>query len=128
MLMDIYLRKWRIGVLSDVINSFPGYEYIPGPEHNGRGRNMYRGVDLGFGGYVYAEQGMYRNVALLDAASLHPASIVLLNKLGIYTKRYADLRAARVYIKHRNYEANKKSLAHIASDSFIVFFFLFLCS
>ena len=94
--------------MQNVINSFPGYEYIPGPEHNGRGRNMYRGTDLGFGGYVYAEPGIYENVALLDAASLHPASIVLLNKLGNYTQRYADLRAARVYIKHRDYESAGK--------------------
>lgn len=94
--------------MEDIINAFPGYEHVPGPEHNGRGRNMFRGVDLGFGGYVYAEPGMYENVALLDAASLHPTSIVLLNKLGDYTQKYADLRAARVYIKHRDYESASK--------------------
>ena len=30
-----------------IINSFPGYEYVDG-------KNMYRGDDLGKGGYVYA--------------------------------------------------------------------------
>ena len=95
-------------ILPEVINCFQGYEHIPGPEHNNRGRNMFRGVDLGFGGYVYSEPGMYENVSLLDAASLHPSSIVLLNKLGEYTQRYADLRAARVYIKHRDYDSARK--------------------
>ncbi len=87
---------------------FPGYEYIPGPEHKGHGRNMYRGIDLGFGGYVYAEPGIYTDVALIDAASMHPTSIGILNKLGKYTKRYLELKQARVLIKHKNYEAAKK--------------------
>ena len=37
-----------------VINAFPGYEFIDG-------KNMYRGTDVGKGGYVYAEPGMYKN-------------------------------------------------------------------
>lgn len=82
---------------------FPGYEFVHGED--GKMHNMYRGTDLGFGGYVYAEPGMYHNVALLDVASLHPTSLILLNKLGDYTQRYADLKAARVFIKHRDYES-----------------------
>lgn len=95
---------------SDVINSFPGYEFVWTTDKDGvrRKHNMYRGTDVGFGGYVYSEPGMYTNVALLDIASMHPTSIVLLNKLGKYTKRYADLRAARVYIKHRDFESAGK--------------------
>lgn len=85
------------------INCFPGYEFVQ--DESGKWHNMYMGTDLGFGGYVYAEPGMYYNVALLDAASLHPTSIVNLNKLGQYTQRYDDLRKARVYIKHKDYEA-----------------------
>lgn len=88
------------------INAFPGYEFVKGED--GKMHNMYRGVDLGKGGYVYAEWGMYHNVALLDAASMHPTSIILLNKLGDYTQRYADLRAARIFIKHRDYESAGK--------------------
>lgn len=85
----------------DVINSFPGYEFVQFKD--GTWHNMYRGTDLGFGGYVYSEPGMWGNVASLDASSMHPTSIELLNKLGKYTKTYADLRRARVYIKHRDY-------------------------
>lgn len=96
--------------MSEIINCFPGYEYVVETDEKGvtTAHNMYHGVDLGFGGYVYAETGMYENVALLDIASLHPSSIVLMNKLGDYTQRYADLRAARVYIKHRDYESASK--------------------
>ena len=88
------------------INAFPGYEFKR--LDDGKFHNMYRGTDVGLGGYVFAEPGMYRNVALLDAASLHPTSIIMLNKLGDYTQRYADLRAARVYIKHGDYESAGK--------------------
>lgn len=81
----------------DIINSFPGYEYKDG-------KNMYRGVDLGKGGYVYAEPNVYYNVALLDVASLHPHSIVAMNCFGEYTKNFEDLMNARVAIKHGDYE------------------------
>ena len=89
------------------INCFPGYTFEDALEVKKR-KNMYRGIDMSLGGYVYAEPGIYRNVALIDAASLHPTSIILLNKLGEYTKRYADLRNARVFIKHRDYESASK--------------------
>lgn len=92
--------------MQEVINSFPGYEFKR--LDDGKYHNMYRGVDLGTGGYVYANPGIYYNVALIDAASMHPTSIVMLNKLGEYTQRYADLRAARVFIKHKDYESAGK--------------------
>ena len=85
----------------NVINSFPGYEYKDG-------KNLYRGVDLGRGGYVYAEPGMYRNVALLDVASLHPHSIVAMNCFGKYTEHFKDLMDARIAIKHGDYESARK--------------------
>ena len=82
---------------TDIINAFPGYEYKDG-------KNIFRGVDLGKGGYVYAEPGMYRNVALLDVASLHPHSIVAMNCFGKYTKNFQDIMDARIAIKHGDYE------------------------
>lgn len=93
--------------MNEVINCFPGYEFVYS-EKDRKFHNMYRGTDVGLGGYVYSEPGMYTNVALLDIASMHPTSIVLLNKLGKYTQRYADLRDARVYIKHGDYESAGK--------------------
>lgn len=81
----------------DIINSFPGYEYDGG-------KNMFRGVDLGKGGYVYAEPGMYRNVALLDVASLHPHSIAAMNCFGKFTQNFVDIMDARIAIKHGDYD------------------------
>ena len=89
------------------INAFPGYEYKKLSIDN-KYHNMYRGVDLGKGGWVYTDPGIYSNVALLDVSSMHPTSIIMLNKLGEYTQRYADLRQARVYIKHGDYESAGK--------------------
>lgn len=93
--------------MSEPINSFPGYEFIYDPSDN-KYHNMYRGVDLGKGGWVYSKPGVYSNVALLDIASLHPHSILALNKLGKYTQRYADLLHARVLIKHKQFDEAKK--------------------
>lgn len=83
---------------NDIITAFPGYEFKDG-------KNMYRGDDLGKGGYVYAEPGMYWNVALLDVASLHPHSITAMNCFGEYTKNFEDLMNARVFIKHNDFDS-----------------------
>lgn len=99
----------------DIINSFPGYEFKDG-------KNVFRGVDLGKGGYVYSEPGMYHNVALLDVASLHPHSIVAMNCFGEYTKNFKDLMDARISIKHGNYDAVRhmfggKLVAYLEDES-----------
>ena len=83
---------------------FPGYVYDAG-------KSTYRGEEVGEGGYVYAEPGMYRNVALLDIASMHPSSIVAENLFGdIYTKRFKELLDARIAIKHKDFEKAKTLL------------------
>lgn len=88
------------------LNAFPGYEWVRGED--GRMHNMFRGTDLGLGGYVYAEPDMYWNVALLDVASLHPHSAVALNYFGEYTKNFNDLMDVRIYVKHKEYDKAKK--------------------
>ena len=91
-------------VYTDLSKEFPGYSYEMGEDN--RYHNMYRGVDLGYGGYVYAEPGMYTgDTALLDVASLHPHSIIALNLFGNYTQHFTDLVNARVHIKHGEYDA-----------------------
>lgn len=89
------------------IVSFPEYEFVYSQEDK-KYHNMYRGTDVGFGGYVYAEPGMYGNIALLDVASMHPNSAVNLNAFGEYTKNFKDILDARVAIKHGDYEAARK--------------------
>lgn len=86
-----------------IVNSFPGYEFV-------NGKNMYRGDDLGRGGWIYSEEGMYRNVALLDIQSLHPNSAVAMNYFGDYTQHFKDLLDARVAIKHGDFEKARHML------------------
>ena len=86
--------------MSGIINAFPGYEFVDG-------KNMYRGDDLGKGGYVYAEPGMYGNVALLDVASMHPNSAINLNAFGDYTQNFKDILDTRIAIKRGNFEEAK---------------------
>ena len=90
-------------VYTDLSTIFPGYKYH-------FGKSSYRDEDPGEGGYVYAEPGMYTNVALLDVASMHPTSIDLLNLFGPYTKNFTQLTAARVAIKHKEYDKAKGML------------------
>ena len=83
---------------------FPGYIYE-------KGKSTYRDEVVGEGGYVYAEPGMYSNVALLDIASMHPSSIVAENLFGdLYTKRFKDILDARLAIKHKEFDKAKKML------------------
>ena len=84
-------------VYTDLSVMFPGYKFE-------NGVSTYRGEETGEGGYVYAEPGIYENVALLDIASMHPHSILALNLFGEYTDRFADILNARIAIKHQDYE------------------------
>lgn len=83
---------------------FPGYKFE-------NGKSTYRGEEVGEGGYVYAEPGMYGNVALLDIASMHPSSIVAENLFGDeYTQRFKDILDARIAIKHKNFDKARTML------------------
>ena len=83
---------------------FPGYKFEGG-------KSTYRGEEVGEGGYVYAEPGMYGNVALLDIASMHPSSIVAEELFGKeYTKRFKDILDARIAIKHKDFDTARKML------------------
>lgn len=86
-------------VYTDLSEMFPGYTF---DKFKG---SSYRGEDPGEGGYVYSEPGYYKNVALLDVASMHPTSIEQLNLFGPYTQRYSELKQARVAIKHKDMDA-----------------------
>lgn len=78
--------------------NFKGYNY-------NKGVSLYRDEEVGEGGYVYAEPGIYTNVALLDVASMHPTSLICENLFGDhYTKRFAELKEARLAIKHEDWD------------------------
>lgn len=85
----------------DLSKEFPGYRYVKGED--GKMHNMYRGVDVGHGGYVYAKKGIWRNVMTPDVESMHPTTIIQTNYFGKYTQRFADIVNLRLAIKHKDY-------------------------
>ncbi|WIC89953.1 DNA primse/polymerase [Gordonia phage Hydrus] len=89
---------------TDLSERFPGYKFEAG-------KSSYKGEDPSEGGYVYAQPGMYQNVAVLDVASMHPTSIIELNLFGDdYTPNFKDLLDARIAIKRGEYDRAKKML------------------
>jgi energy-coupling factor transporter ATP-binding protein EcfA2 len=90
-------------VYTDLSEEFNGYTFDAG-------KSSYRGEDPGEGGYVYAEPGIYTNVALLDVASMHPTTIVLLNLFGKYTERFKELKDARMAIKRKDFDIARKMM------------------
>lgn len=83
---------------------FPGYKFEGG-------KSTYRDEEVGEGGYVYSEPGMYGNVALLDVASMHPSSIVAEKLFGEeYTQQFKDILDARMAIKHKDFDKARKML------------------
>lgn len=95
-------------VYTDLSEMFPGYRFDPFAKI---GKSSYRGVDPSEGGRVYAEPGIYSDVALLDIASMHPTSIIQLNLFGDeFTPKFADLLNARLAIKHGDYESARGML------------------
>jgi hypothetical protein len=90
-------------VYTDLSKEFPGYHYEAG-------KSTYQDEVVGEGGYVYAEPGMYTDVAVLDVASMHPTTIEVLGLFGPYTKNFSDLKKARIAIKRRDYQSARRML------------------
>ena len=91
-------------VYTDLSEMFPGYEFS-------FGKSTYRGEEVGEGGYVYEEPGMYENVGLIDVVSMHPTSLINLNLFGDrYTQNFKDILDARVAVKHGDLEAAREML------------------
>lgn len=95
-------------VYTDLSEMFPGYKFE-------NGKSTYRGEETGEGGYVYSEPGMYTDVALLDIASMHPTSIEQLNLFGPYTSNFSDIKAARIAIKHKQFDDARGMLGGVLS-------------
>lgn len=98
---DLSTGERSDGKVDDV--KFEGYSFDAG-------KSSYRGEDPSEGGYVYAEPGLYSNVAVLDVASMHPASIRQLDLFGPYTENFGDLVDARIAIKHGDYDSARSML------------------
>jgi energy-coupling factor transporter ATP-binding protein EcfA2 len=90
-------------IYTELNKMFPGYTF-----DKFKKVSMYKGEEVGEGGYVYSEPGIYYNVALLDITSMHPHSAYALKIFGDrYTERYMDLVRTRVHIKHGKEKAKQ---------------------
>lgn len=86
------------GDAGSLLPYFPGYKFE-------NGKSTYRGEEVGEGGYVYSEPGMYGNVALLDIASMHPHSAIAEVLFGVeFTTRFREIVEGRVNIKHEAWD------------------------
>ena len=91
-------------VYTDLSKDFPGYKYD-------FGKSTYKDEDPSEGGYVYAEPGIYENVAVLDIVSMHPTTIEILNLFGPFTKNFSDLKTARVHIKRGDFDSAREMMS-----------------
>lgn len=84
-------------IYTDLSKTFPGYEFKDGV-------STYRGDKIGEGGWARGVPGIWYNVMLDDIESMHPSTIEALNLFGDrYTKRFSELKQARIFIKHGEY-------------------------
>ena len=97
-------------VYTDLSKEFPGYKYE-------NGKSTYRGVEVGEGGRVYAEPGMYSDIRFLDIRlDASDERYFCLNVFGPYTKNFKELLDARVAIKHKDYDTAKGMLGGILQN------------
>jgi len=106
-------------VYTDLSKEFKGYKFDASHPTE---KSTYKGEVVGEGGYVYAEPGIWENVAVLDVASMHPTTIEVLGLFGPYTKNFAALKEARMAIKHKQYDKARSLLGgklspYLADDS-----------
>lgn len=88
----------RHGEAKSLLPYFPGYKFE-------MGKSTYKGVEVGEGGRVFANPGMYGNVALLDVASMHPHSAIMEVLFGVkFTRRFREIVYGRVHIKHEAWD------------------------
>ena len=92
------------GEAGSLLPYFPGYKYEAG-------KSTYRDEEVGEGGYVYSEPGMYTNIALLDISSMHPHSAIAECLFGPkFTRAFRDIVEGRVSIKHEAWDVVNEML------------------
>lgn len=92
------MMSMKHGPEKSLLPYFPGYKFEAGV-------STYKGEIVGEGGYVYAEPGIHRHVALLDIASMHPHSLIAECLFGPeFTRRFREIVEGRVSIKHEAWD------------------------
>lgn len=93
----------RHGEAQSLLPYFPGYKFDQFAK--GKAKSIYRGEEVGEGGFAEGLPGMYGNVALLDIASMHPSTTIAECLFGVrYTRAYRDIVWGRVSIKHKAWD------------------------
>ncbi len=88
---------------------FDGYSFSIDEE--GNPKSLYKGYEVGEGGFVYAKTGIYARTVTFDVASMHPSSIISENLFGDeYTSRFKEILDARICIKHKDFDKAKTML------------------
>lgn len=86
------------GPAKSLLPYFPGYKYE-------NGKSTYKGIEVGEGGLVITNPGMWFNVALLDVMSMHPHSAIAEVLFGPeFTRRFREIVYGRVHIKHEAWD------------------------
>lgn len=81
-----------------ILPFFPGYKFE-------FGKSTYLDEEIGEGGRVYSEPGMYSDVWDGDISSQHPHSAIFECIFGPeYTKRFEDIVQTRVSVKHKDFD------------------------
>ena len=107
--LDDEVRKFLEEACPEMMSELHGEEksllpYFPGYKYE-FGKSTYRDEEVGEGGYVYAEPGIYGNVALLDVASMHPHSTIAECLFGPrFTRIFKEIVDGRVDIKHEAWD------------------------
>jgi len=98
------MMSQKHGSEKSLLPYFPGYQYK-------NGVSTYKGEEVGEGGHVYSEPGMYNRVALLDIVSMHPHSSIAECVFGPrFTRVFREIVEGRVSIKHEAWDEVNKML------------------
>lgn len=98
------MMSQRHGKAKSLLPYFEGYKYDAG-------KSTYKGVEVGEGGRVYAQPGIWTNVALLDVTSMHPHSAMAEALFGArFTRIFREIVYGRVHIKHEAWDEVNKIL------------------
>ena len=94
-----YIPGEKLPIGWSILPFFPGYKYE-------FGKSTYLGEEIGEGGRVYSEPGMYKYVWDGDVGSMHPHSVIYEVLFGPkFTRTFEDIVRARMAIKHRDFDA-----------------------
>lgn len=85
-----------------ILPFFPGYTFE-------NGKSVFMGEEIGEGGKVYSETGIWYLVLDLDVDSMHPSSAKAEVAFGPeHTKEFSELTDVRLAIKKKDYDFAKK--------------------